>query len=230
MAAAGAAKRARYMLWRTNRSPHITCSSAEAAPHRANPSVSSPRTPVATAAPMHAREEAIPTSTTRFNLAKAPFVEKIRGARAAVTAAAKAPASRKSWSNWNGPEGNSRNAPAMDMVDTTQARQRPKPNASTTSSNRGTLVGTTPERRTAATRPPPAGAPEAEGSAGFSAWARPAPTASRLCARCPRIASPLCLERRYRGWGKYSRVGRHIQTPLNAPSGRSFELYRHHTR
>ena len=41
MAAAGAASRARRMLWRTKRSPHITCKSADAAPARQNPATSS---------------------------------------------------------------------------------------------------------------------------------------------------------------------------------------------
>lgn len=106
MAAAGAASRARRMLWRTKRSPHITCKSADAAPARQNPATSSALDALACAAAMLSSETATSARATALRRPNPTFDENRRGAHRATTQVATAPASRYSWSYWNRPPSN----------------------------------------------------------------------------------------------------------------------------
>ena len=80
MAAAGAASRARRMLWRTKRSPHITCKSADAAPARQNPATSSALDALACAAAMLSSETATSARATAFGARQGPTFDENRSA------------------------------------------------------------------------------------------------------------------------------------------------------
>ena len=193
-AARGAASRARRTLCRTNRSPHMTCSTPEAAPASANAHTSTDALASVWASAMSATEDTSRAHGMRLRRATPSAVANRRPESAATTHASAAPPSRNTWSSWKVPVGSAKLA-ARPMQPTTHTRHRPNPSASTASSNAGPP------------RTPPSPPHAASGPLSSTSRTSISPVASAVAPTAARPVPP----RIRRG-----RIASHSRTPLPA--------------